>query len=50
MANRYVIRLHQGSGELIAHITIDTSLDQGAVQQQLTDLAMQMDAAREEDS
>ena len=50
MANRFVIRLHQVTGELIAHITIDTSLDQAQVQQQLTDLAMQMDATREEGS
>jgi hypothetical protein len=59
MAGRYVLRLggfpadaHTPpgpEGQLIQHITIETDLPQGEVVKRLTDLALAMDAVRNEE-
>lgn len=50
MADRYVLILHQPSGELAQHITIETDLPQGEVIKRITDLALEMDDVRTDKS
>lgn len=40
--DRYVVRLHTESGELLSHVTVDTSLPLAEMQERIKNFALDM--------